>query len=263
MYNAATDAPVLSWEGDGGRVYIEIDCIPSFTCSKTGEVTNFPLDESASIADHFIRNPDEINFEVVQTQTPMTEAINPQIGEAIMARKTVDLNVPKTRFKPRGLLLASTLIHAGVDAAVGAIGSLVGVSKTPGPRVRVLKAASDVDRINKLVDELDAAFDAVAKFELIWLGRTWSDYILVKYPYTRAAGLEAGRFQLTLKHIDIVTTKDALGLAAPFDVGMKLPISLGNQPAFDLAAFEAKVAADSLQENSGDGLLSTVTGGLL
>lgn len=235
-----TDGPVLSWELEGKKVFIEIDCIPSFMDSKGGKITDFALEDGSSISDHFIRNAQTIKLEVNQTQTPI-ENSGPQFDEA-MELAQMTLVLPTNNFRPSGLLLATTAVGSAVSAGLGALGGLVGIAPGKVLKATVLKSKTNADRINALYDELDAAFDQVGQFTLTWLGRTWGPLVLEQKDYARAAGRQLGVFSLSFKRITYVTTASAAALQIPAELTMKLPKIAGSLPGKALTGGAANSA---------------------
>lgn len=235
------DGPVLSWVGEDGKsVFIEIDCIPGFTDSKGGKVTDFALEDGSSISDHFIRNAQTIKLEVNQTQTPI-ENSGPKFEDS-MELAQVTLVLPKNNFKPSGLLLATTAVGAVVSAGFSALGSAIGIQSGKPLKATILRSKTNADRINALYDGLDTAFAQVGQFTLTWLGRTWGPLVLEQIDYSRSAGRQLGVFSLSFKRITFVTTASAAALQIPAELTMKLPKIAGSAPGKALAGGAATSA---------------------
>jgi hypothetical protein len=248
IVSRVNDAPLLSWSGDGGSVYVELDCVPSFSYTRQGQITDFAVEGGSSIAEHRVRKPTAITLEVVQTPTPIDAAVNGKF-DAYMKLETVELKAPKNNTPNRSLyLLALGALGAGVGAAADALG-IGGLGPAPW-RASVLTATSDEDRINALLDDLDKAYDAAAVFKLQWLGKEWTDFALESFSYSRQAGRLAGNFSISLKKVNIVTTATALAIQAPAELGLKLPIDLGKKPGVGFDDVEAQIMKDSLLETT-------------
>jgi hypothetical protein len=249
--NRVADAPVLSW-GDGpaaARTYIQIDCIPTFSDARGGTITDFAIEDGTSVADHFIRKPQVITFEVNQTETPIDAAQNNLLGPTQFAWETVTLKPQPNAFQASGLLLGMSALSGVVSAGLGAIG-VPGFGETPTYRTHVLTSSSDAERINELYDALTKAYEGAKRFNLSWLGRQWEDLVIESVTYTRGAR-QLGVFSLSMKKITVVKTEVASALAvSPATFSMKLPIDLGNKPGVGFADIEADIAAKSLIETT-------------
>jgi len=245
------DAPVLSWVADGGVVYIEIDCVPKFTDTHSGQVTDFALEDGSSIADSFIQKPHTITLDIAQTTVgsdlDLPEAVSNFIGGSPRTLETVELNLEPNKFRPSGLLLATVAITGAINSGLSLIG--LGASQPAPLRVTVVRDLSGTDRINKLYDELERAFNKRAKFTLIWLGRTWENYIAETIGYTRSGSRELGEFSVSLKKISIVTTEQATAVQVPAELTMKAPVSAGNVPGKKVALSKGTVKSNPSLDN--------------
>ncbi len=248
----ANDAPVLSWVTDGGVVYIEIDCIPKFTDLHSGQVTDFALEDGASIADSFIRKPHTITLDIVQSTVLEDIDLPPQIANFIggspRSLETIELTTEPNKFRPSGLLFAS-LFLLGPPTTIPNLEAF-GINSAP-LRVTVVRDLSGVDRINHLYDELTRAFDKAAQFTLVWLGRTWEGYVAENIGYTREGGRERGDFSVSLKKISIVTTEQATAVQVPAELTMKSQVNAGNVPGKKVTPSAATVKSNPALENGG------------
>ncbi len=237
------DAPVLSWVGEGGAVYVEIDAIPTFEDAHGGKLTDFAIEDGTSIAEHFVREPQFIRFEINQTPTPIDEAVNEKF-ESSMEWETIELEIPENRFKPTGLLLAMTALGSGVEA----IGGALGLVEPPSFSVKVLKLKNSEDRINALYDDLEKAFGKAGRWTLHWLGRDWEDFVIERFGYTRQGGRQLGVFNIEMKKVNVVTTATAQAIQLPAELTMKLPVNLGNRPGQSFKATEERVRKKAMVE---------------
>jgi hypothetical protein len=243
-------APVLSWEGDGGRIYLEIDCIPTITDSRGGTITDFALEDGTSIADHLIRKPQSIKLEVNQTNTPIVIKTNPHAAADVMKLESIDLKIEPTKFQATGLLFLSTGAVGLAKSAVNAIGGALGLGEAfsgpPPIKASVLTAVDpSADRINALYDDLTKAYEQAAQFTLDWLGRSWAGLVIESFDYSRSAGKQLGVFSLNLKKVSFVKTAQANALQIPAELTMSLPVNAGNKPGTKLTgSAKSAVAAN-------------------
>lgn len=228
------DAPILSWDNDGSRIYLEIDCIPTITDSHPGTVTDFALEDGSSVADHFVRKPQVITLEINQTTTPTYLKTNPKSASPDMKLENISLKIEPNKFKASGLLLLRVGVEAVVTKSVNAIGGALGLgSAFPGDKPPLAKDVlvstdTSVNRINRLYDDLIKARERAAQFQLEWLGRTWGPLVIENFRYTRSTGRQLGVFNLDLKRVAFVRTAQASALQLPSVLTMKPPVSIGS-----------------------------------
>jgi hypothetical protein len=157
------------------------------------------------------------------------------------------LNLPKTNFRPRGLLALSLFAEQGIstvtNAALGAFGfgSEMG---TGGFKVPVAKNPNVRDRINELMTSLESCRLGARLLTLDWLGRVWSNLAIETLNYKRAAGSSKGSFSVTLTQVTTTTT-DTATLPDPAELRLKPEANGGQKPAVKPSSGEEAAAEDA------------------
>ncbi len=197
------------YDADDQPHAIPVHVIPTFQESSSAIVTDFPVEDGTDISEHVIQFPSILKLEIVQSMLPFeTVEDNGQLVE--FPTESRPLDIPPTRYAPRGLLLLTVGVGAAVGAAVDAIGGALGFEPSdPNVKAVVYTPPDGRNYINELREKLLEVQKSARPLELQWLQTTWKDYYLEDLQYTRQAGLEAGRFGLTLKHVRKVQTKTA------------------------------------------------------
>jgi hypothetical protein len=217
----------LQWKDDSGSGYITVDVIPQLESTQSSTVTEFPLESGAIVSEHVIHHPDLLRLEIAQTQTPFVD-FDDQGNEIEFVKATLPLDVPATRFRPKGLLFLSLQAEGALGAVAGALGF---AANKPAVSIEVFRPPYEGrDRINELFDKLTAARLRSAAMTLDWLGRRWTNYYIEQISYTRSKGRQLGQFSLSMKRVQTVSTATA-SLASPSEARFKLGANGGNRPA--------------------------------
>lgn len=240
----------LSWTDDTGTGRIHVDVIPSLENTLQSTITEFPLEDGSIVSEHIIHHPEVLQLEIAQTQIPFEDSDDD--GEPLEFVKTsIPLELPKTRFQPKGLLFLLIAAEGALGAAAGAITGALGFGGGGAPALAIelfRPPYEGKDRINDLFEKLRTARLRGSKMTLDWLGRLWDDFYIEQIVYKRAKGAEKGQFSVSLKHVDTVSTATAT-LASPSEARLKAGLNAGNKPAKVTGADEAAAAGDSASQS--------------
>jgi len=250
----------LSWKDDSGSGYIQVDVIPQLENTLSSTVTEFPLENGSIVSDHVIHHPEQLRLDIAQTQIPFVDS-DDDGNDIEFIKETIPLELPKTRFQPKGILFLTLQAEGALSAAAGAIAGVLGLggSKTP-LAIEVFRPPYDErDRINDLFDKLAAARLRAATMTLDWLGRRWTDYYIEQVTYTRSKGAQKGEFSVSLKQVQTVSTATA-SLPSPAEARLKLGANGGNRPAKKTGDAEKKNAGDSAKKSLLKQLKDELTG---
>lgn len=220
----------LSWLDDAGSGFIHVDVIPNLENTLASTVTEFPLEDGSIISEHIIHHPELLRLEIAQTQIPFEDTT--EDGDAVEFVKTsIPLELPKTRFKPKGLLFLLLQAEGLVGAVTGAVGGLLGLGGGAAqPTIEVFRPPYEgKDRINDLYDKLATARLRGSSMKLEWLGRRWAGFCIDQIVYTRTKGRELGTFSVSLKQVTIVSTATTK-LPTPAEARLKAGKNGGNRP---------------------------------
>lgn len=217
----------LQWKDDSGSGYIQVDVIPQLENTLSSTVTEFPLEDGSIVSDHIIHHPDLLRLEIAQTQTPFIDS-DDEGNEIEFVKASLPLDLPATRFRPKGLLFLTLQAEGALGAVAGALG--FGGNK-PAVAIEIFRPPYEGrDRINELFDKLSDARLRGATMTLDWLGRRWTNYYIEQLTYTRSKGRELGQFSLSMKQVQTVSTATA-SLPSPAEARLKLGVNGGNRPA--------------------------------
>ncbi len=214
----------------------------------SSKVTAFPLQDGSIVSEHIIHQPETLKLEVAQTQRPFEDT---EEGEPIeFVKTTVPIELPKTRFEARGLLLLLLQAEGALGSVVDAAAGVFGGRAEPAPlQLEVFKPPyENKDRIKELYDNFARARLAPYELTLEWLGHTWRGFYIEQIAYTRKKGAERGNFNLMLKHVQTVSTATA-SLPSPAEARLKAAKDLGNRPGSTASADEKAAAAKAGQRS--------------
>jgi len=234
----------LSWVDDTTAGFIAVDVIPSLEDTLSSTVTEFPVEDGSTISEHIIHHPEVLTLQIAQTQVPFTDS-NEDGDELEFVKTSVPLDLPKTRFKPKGALLLMLAAEAGVAAVTGAISGALGLGGgggAPAVSIEIFRPPYEgKDRINDLFDKLRSARLRGAEMTLDWLGRSWDGFYIQQITYSRKKGKQLGEFGLVLKHVETVSTGTSK-LPTPAEARMKPGLKAGNKPGKQLTEAEKEAA---------------------
>lgn len=227
----------LSWKDESGSGFMQVDVIPSLSNTLSSTVTEFPLENGSIVGEHIIHHPDLLTLEIAQTQIPFVD-FDERDDPIEFVKTSVPLDLPKTRFRPKGLLF----LMLAAEGAVGDLGAAIGLgSGKPALSIEVFRPPySDRDRINELFDKLAGARLRGATMTLDWLGHRWTDFYIEQITYTRKRGRQLGEFSLSMKQVLTVSTATGK-LPTPSEARLKAGLHAGNQPGKTTNAAEKKV----------------------
>jgi hypothetical protein len=247
----------LSWVDDTTAGFIHVDVIPSLEDTLSSTVTEFPVEDGSIISEHIIHHPELLTLQIAQTQLPFTDS-NEDGDELDFVKTSYPLDLPKTRFKPKGALFLMLAAEAGVAAAVGAIGGALGLGGGGAPSVAIevfRPPYEGKDRINDLFDKLRAARLRGSEMTLDWLGRSWDGFYIQQITYSRKKGRELGEFGVVLKHVETVSTGTAK-LPTPAEARLKAGVHGGNKPGKQLTEAEKEAARKAALRSVADHIFS-------
>jgi hypothetical protein len=241
-----THGAKLYWVDGSTKRYIAVDVIPSLEETQSSTLTQFPVQDGTVISDHIIHFPNQLKLEIIQTNEPFEDMdANGRVIQFPVEDLT--LNLPKTSFRPRGMLalslLGENLVGAAAEAVAGAFGfgSELGVGAF---KVGVQKNPNVRDRINELVTSLEQCRLGARLLTLDWLGRVWSNLAIETLSYKRATGSSKGAVSLTLTQVT-TTTSDVAILPDPSELRLKPEVNGGQRPAKTPGDSEQKTADDT------------------
>ncbi len=231
----------ITW--DGGA--LTADVVTDISAEHSAEVTEHPIEDGSTIADHVDVKPPSVAFEFAQSSQ--------SLKDDDLKWQQAPINVRESQFHPQGLLALTML----AGAAVGALTNAIGLTHDAGAlKTWTLTAKEDKDRIHEMHDALIAVQKAVKKVAFSYQGLVLTDYIITAIKYHRdnkAGGI--CRFAIEAKHIDVVKTAASSlvpGAAALTSVVRSLPlVSKGDQ---NVKAVEKAVIKKSMLASGLDSL---------
>lgn len=247
-----THGAKLYWVDQGSKRHIAVDVIPSFEETQSSTLTQFPVQDGTTYSDHIIHFPDQLKIEIVQTNDPF-EDVDAATGRVIQFPvEDLTLNLPKTAFRPKGLLALSLLGEQAVGAAVEAVAGAFGLGSELGAgafKVPTDRNPNVRDRINELVLSLRDCRLNGRLLTLDWLGRIWENLALEVVSYKRATGSAKGSISATLTQVTTTTT-DTAALPDPSELRLKPATNGGQKPAVKPTASQTTATEDAVQESA-------------
>jgi hypothetical protein len=231
---------ILKWKDDSGKESVlKVDVVMSFREEATATPTTHAIETGGQISDHVHQGPTTIALEIFQTETPI------ELSEADgWDWKTSTLDVPKSAFKPGGLL--------AVTSAVGnAIGKILGGDKPT--KTITLRAKKEEQRVRDLRDTLIRIKQNAWPITFTFRGQTYPNFLITRLSHTYAANrIGAGEFVLEATSFQTVSTQTAT-LPDPVDLHLKDGADKGKQPS--AKEEKDKVKAKSLLQEGLNSLL--------
>lgn len=227
-----THGPRLYWLDGETKRYITVDVVPSLEYTQSSTATEFPVQDGTVYSDHIQHFPDYLKLEIVQTNQPFEDADDAGKIQQFPV-EDLTLNLPKTSFRPTGLLALSLLGEQAVGAVVSAVAGVFGVGAELGmgaTKIGVAKNPNVRDRINELIDKLTACRLEGRLLSLDWLGRVWTNLAIENIAYKRTTGTTKGSISLALKQINTTTT-DTAALPNPAELRLQPETNGGQKPA--------------------------------
>jgi hypothetical protein len=175
--------------------------ITSWRDSRSGEVSEVPIEDGSEIADHYIQHSDRLEIDCSVTNQPF------QSGQEW---ELVDIDVRASKFVPHGLL-------AITEGITGAVNSLIGLAGLNPAKAWLIKPDSPKDYIQAFHDQLVKIKESVFECSLTYMGSSVSALILESIEKTRSADRPGGHFALSFRKIKKVQTR-LFGLPVPTDL---------------------------------------------
>ncbi len=241
-----THGPKLYWIDGSTKRYIAVDVIPSLEYTQWSTVTQFPVQDGTTYSDHIIHFPDTLALEIVQTNEPFEDIGSD--GKVIQfAEADMTLHLPKTNFRPKGLLLLSLTGEQLVGGAISAVTGALGFGSEMGSggfKVAVQKNPNVRDRINELVSSLQSCRLEGRLLSLDWLGRVWENLAIESIGYKRSTGSSKGSISIALTQINVTTT-DTATLPNPAELRLKPEVNGGQKSTKKPTPVEEEAVNDS------------------
>ncbi len=243
MAEAIADS-LFSWVDEAGNTNtLDVDVVMSSSDKRTAKLTDHVVENGSVITDHVVIMPEEVSFELIVTQTPMSGAGFTQgnisitaAGRALQAAG-LDIKVPPNQFRPGGFLLltqglrtiVSDFLNGGGGEATTVQGSAV-VETSTTLQASVLQADQPVDRVgdahDTLIDIMNNALLVTASFK----GRLYLDYLITSVTLESAPGkFGCGNFKVDLRAFRTVTGTN-VKLPDPADFRALPSVKKGNKP---------------------------------
>lgn len=201
---------------DGGALVA--DMVASAEASDALELSQYALEDGASINDHAVMQPKRLTLTLVQTESPLTAVQGfAQVSRELdvpsrpKGTQTNTLDVRKKEFRPTSLLG----LTSGVQDALFKSGPIrVTGMKTDGPieqkplKVTVLAAGADVGRVNEFHGQLIALLESVTPVQITMKQRQYDGMLITGVTRTDSAGqFGAARFTVTLQQVSTAETR--------------------------------------------------------
>jgi len=191
---------LITWTDAAGRSHaLNADLVATGVDERTAEVTEHPIEDGSAVSDHVVQLPGTLTLELVQTQTPISDA-----NESRMQSVSEELEFRQSQFSPGGLFALSQAVVGLVNAGIGALFG------GPEPlRVKVLQVpgGANIDRVNEFHDELIRLQQDATPIKVTLAGREYPDVLITKITKTLAKG--SARFAIDVKTFRTVTTATA------------------------------------------------------
>jgi hypothetical protein len=188
----------LIWKDSSGTEHaLEAEfVIDPWSASRTGEISQVPIEDGSEIADHYIQHPDKLSVSVKVTNQPMSADFTR------WEQRTI--NTRKSDFEPHGLLALTEMVG-------GAIGSLLGLAGGATEAKTWIRLHKDTgkDYSNDFDDELVKIKEGVGTCTLTFRGRVLDNIVITDSTLTYRAGTDAGEFKLEFTRVKKAALKSA------------------------------------------------------
>lgn len=251
------ELPNVEWtdpdSGATNRIYF--DLITDETGQFPAVVTQHPVEEGGKVTDHYRKDPIQMRVTCKLAGSPLRGDLDP---DNVATSQHHDLLNPKYPpgapiFTPGGLFQAA---EAGISAAVGALGSLVGLGGDTGPTGWDSPGFPDDPR-NRFQRVCDTLQDLQARGILVTLHATFGDFeslaITNASPHRDAEAGDSLDIEIDFNEVRFVTSDVNIGAplpAEPRGLPSKTGTSVGNG-----------AAESGHKESTASKLFDTLTGG--
>lgn len=217
---------LFTW-GDDDEKSIGFDIILSYNYSGESTPTSYAVEEGANVSDHIDTPLPPFTFEAFISNTPL----RPASGEARLQKyggeySTLDLTyrttqankVTKTIKPPKNrqipgivnpVAIVGAIVNEIVDSSIEQ--PWIDVTEVPASQtVRVLQFASQFDLVQECLDTLEEIRSNGLLLTCYTPHKAFAQCTLTKYELqkTKETGPQAGKLQVTVHPIRIVTTKE-------------------------------------------------------
>ncbi|MES2384536.1 MAG: hypothetical protein V4593_08300 [Pseudomonadota bacterium] len=244
MASEAIADSLFSWlDAAGNTNTLDVDVVMNTSDKRTAQLTDHVVETGSVVTDHIVIRPEQLSFELVMTQTPLSapgftmQASSITVVGRKLSPATLPIDVRKSQFQPGGFLLLST----GLRAAV--VSTLFGAAETPTSiqgsaseansttlQVNTLQTASPVDRVNDTFDTLIEVMNTGLLVTVSFKGRLYLDYLLTAVELTQGKGESGmGRFKVEARAFRTVTGTN-VALPDPADFRALPGVKKGNTP---------------------------------
>ncbi len=246
MATEAIQTSLFSWLDEGGSTHtLDVDVVMGSSDRRKAKLTDHVVEDGAVITDHVVIMPEEVSFDLVVTQTPITAVPGFAPAAALLATSAqtlvpadISIKVQPSAFRPGGfLMLSSGLVGVVTDllgqggtglpsVAAGSRAEMLSASTT----VQTLQAATDVDRVAAVHEALCEILSKALLVTLSFKGRLYVDYLLTEVTLTESAGkFGAASFKVDARAFRTVTGV-AVRLPDPEDFRALPSQNKGNKP---------------------------------
>lgn len=219
MSEAIADS-LFSWLDAAGNTHtLDADVVMSTADKRTAQLTDHVVETGAVVTDHIVIRPEQLNFELLVTQTPMSGpnmVVRPlpiEVAGNALEPATHNINVRKSQFQPGGFLFLSTGVRAAVTSLFGGgeeipstfKGSAV-ARRASTVQVSTLQANAPTDHVNTAFDTLVEIMNTGLLVTVSFQGRLYLDYLLTSVELTQGPGeAGCGRFKVEARAFRVVT----------------------------------------------------------
>lgn len=203
---------------DGGALVA--DMVADVTADHALELSQYALEDGASINDHAVQQPKRLSLVLVQTESPLTAVQGfRQVSQALQQRvrtpdkQSVTVNVPQKEFRPTSLLALSDGVRSALFGRAPSTLSFTalktGERVDDAPlKVTVLAADADVGRVNEFHEQLVALLESVTPVQITFKQRQYDAMVITSVSRNDAAGqFGSARFTVQLQQISTAETR--------------------------------------------------------
>lgn len=172
---------------------VEFDLTMTETHMGEGELTDNPVEDATSVADHLVRPPQKFQCQVAITNAPMGPTLDGQGATP----QPVGLLYPPSVPRPQ---LALSLFGVSLSLDLGA------TPATLPATVLGLGMPQNWDRIRRHLELLERMRDHVVKMSVATLRRYYTDMVLETISHNVEGPITVGVFDLSFKRLRVVQT---------------------------------------------------------
>lgn len=221
---------------------IYFDCVISETVTRDAEVTEFPVEVGANIADHYRVKLTGVKLEVFVSQEPINDFTHPE-GSPSYSPLPLDFSAHPYPTRQLDLTTIATAVVNPVGLITSAISGAINGDPRPFTAGPVLQFGQQFDSLQTLLTALDFLRSTAGLIDIATKSQYYDSFVLMNVTTNREKSTGSGtRVSIEFKKIATVQTQQTT-VALPQKPKDKPPVNKGAQQPQDPGTMQSAASA--------------------